>query len=144
MQNQCKKMLRWILGGCLLAILLVIPEVLIANSISNNNPEVLKMYAIAMILITMFIYVIISIIKIVKYQKFAKNYKQEELEKTSKELTKEFKPVLLNCSEPISEDLFKCQAKVDNDGEIVCKIQLDYEVKFENYEEFLRFFHTQE
>lgn len=99
MQDQYKKMFRWIFGGGLLAILLVIPEMLIANSISNNNPEVLKLYAIAMILITMFIYVIISIIKIVKYQKFAKNYKQEELEKISKELTKEFKPVLLNYSD---------------------------------------------
>lgn len=144
MQDQNKKIFRWILGGGLLAILLVIPEVLIANSISNNNPEVLRRYAITMILITMFIYVIISIIKIVKYQKFAKNYKQEELEKISKELTKEFKPVLLNYSEPISKDLFQCQAKFDDDGEIVCKIQLDYEVKIENYEEFLRFFHTQE
>ena len=144
MQDQNKKIFRWILGGGLLAVFLVIPEMLIAKSISNNNPEVWKPYATTMILITMFIYLIISVIKLVKYQKFAKSYKQEKLEKTSKELTKEFKPVLLNYSEPISKDLFVCQAKVDDDGKIVCKIQLDYEVKIENYEEFLRFFHTQE
>ena len=144
MQDQNKKIIRWILGGGLLAVFLVIPEMLIAKSISNNNPEVWKPYATTMILITMFIYLIISVIKLVKYQKFAKSYEQEKLEKTSKELTKEFKPVLLNYSEPISKDLFVCQAKVDDDGKIVCKIQLDYEVKIENYEEFLRFFHTQE
>jgi len=144
MQDQNKKIIRWILGGGLLAVFLVIPEMLIAKSISNNNPEVWKPYATTMILITMFIYLIISVIKLVKYHKFAKSYKQEKLEKTSKELTKEFKPVLLNYSEPISKDLFVCQAKVDDDGKIVCKIQLDYEVKIENYEEFLRFFHTQE
>lgn len=144
MQDQDKKIFRWILGGGLLALLIVIPEMLIAKSISNNNPEVYKCYATTMILITIFIYLIISIIKIIKYLKFAKNYKQEKLEKTSKELTKEFKPVLLNYSDPISKELFECQAKVDNDGKIVCKIQLDYEVKIENYEEFLRFFHTQE
>ena len=144
MQDQDKKIFRWILGGGLLALLIVIPEMLIAKSISNNNPEAYKCYATTMILITIFIYLIISIIKIIKYLKFAKNYKQEKLEKTSKELTKEFKPVLLNYSDPISKELFECQAKVDNDGKIVCKIQLDYEVKIENYEEFLRFFHTQE
>ena len=144
MQDQNKKIIRWILGGGLLAVFLVIPEMLIAKSISNNNPEVWKPYATTMILITMFIYLIISVIKLVKYQKFAKSYEQEKLEKTSKELTKEFKPVLLNYSEPISKDLFICQAKVDDDGKIVCKIQLDYEMKIENYEKFLRFFHTQE
>ena len=143
MQDQNKKIFRWIFGGGLLAVFLVIPEMLIAKSISNN-PEVWKPYATTMILITMFIYLIISVIKLVKYQKYAKSYKKEKLEKTSKELTKEFKPVLLNYSEPISKDLFVCQAKVDDDGKIVCKIQLDYEVKIENYEEFLRFFHTQE
>ena len=69
---------------------------------------------------------------------------KEKLEKISKELTKEFKPVLLNYSEAISKDLFECQAKVDDEGKIIYKIHLDYDGKFENYEEFLRFFHTQE
>lgn len=141
MQDQNKKMFRWILGGGLLTIFLVIPEMLIAKSISNNNPEVYKSYAVIMILITLFIYVVISLIKLEKYQKFAKNYKQGKVEKVSKELTTEFKQVLLNYSEPIPKDLFNCQAMVDDDGKIVCKIKLDYEVKLKNYEEFLRFFH---
>ena len=64
--------------------------------------------------------------------------------KNKQKLTSEFKQVILNYSEPISKELFECQAKVDDDGKIVCKIQLDYEVKIENYEEFLSFFHTQE
>jgi len=141
MEDQNKKIVRWILGGGLLAVLLVIPEMLIAQSISNNNPEVYASYATTMILITVFIYIIISVIKLVKYQKYAKNYVQERLEKASTELTQEFKEVLLNYSEPIPKDLFKCQAKIDEDGKIVCKIELDYEVKLENYEKFLRYFH---
>ena len=141
MQNQDKKIFRWILGGGLLAVFLVIPEMLIAKSISNNNPEVYKSYATTMILITSFIYLIISVIKIVKYQKYAKNYKQEKVEKVRKELSTEFKQVLLNYSEPIPKDLFQCKAKIGEDGKIVCKIQLDYEVKLEDYEKFLRFFH---
>lgn len=141
MQDQNKKIFRWILGGCLLAVFLVIPEMLIAKSISNNNPEVYKSYATTMILITFFIYLIISVIKIVKYQKYAKNYKQEKVEKVSKKLSTEFKQVLLNYSEPISKDLFQCKAKIGEDGKIICKIQLDYEVKLEDYEKFLKFFH---
>lgn len=144
MEDQNKKIFRWILGGGLSALFLIILETLIATPIFKNNTELWRSHVVGMILITMFIYLIISVIKLVKYQKFAKNFKQEKLEKTSKELTKEFKPVVLNYSEPISKDLFECQAKVGDDGKIVCKIQLDYEVKIENYEKFLSFFHIQE
>ena len=144
MEDQNKKISRWIIGGGLSALFLIILETLIATPIFKNNTELWRSHVVGMILITMFIYLIISVIKLVKYQKFAKNFKQEKLEKTSKELTKEFKPVVLNYSEPISKDLFECQAKVGDDGRIVCKIQLDYEVKIENYEKFLSFFHIQE
>lgn len=94
-----------------------------------------------MMSITAFIYLVISVIELVKYQKYVKKYKREEVEKASKELSTEFKKVLLNYSDPISKDLFECQAKVDDDGKIICKIQLDFETKIENYEEFLKFFH---
>lgn len=141
MENQNKKIFRWIIWGGLVCLLLAIPEMLIAKSISNNNPEVWTQYATTMLLITLFIYLIIFIINIVKYNKYVKNYKQERLEKASTELTTDFKQVLLNYSEPIPKDLFICQAKIDQDGKIVCKIKLDYEVKLENYEKFLRFFH---
>ena len=141
MQDQNKKIIRWVVGGGILALFLTIPEILIAKLISNNNPEVYESYVITMAVITIFIYLTVSVIQFVKYQKYANNYKQEKLEKASKELTPEFKPVLLNYSEPISKDLFKCQAKIGDDGKIVCKIELDYEVKIENYEEFLRHFH---
>lgn len=144
MEDQNKKISRWIIGGGLSALFLIILETLIATPIFKNNTELWRSHVVGMILITMFIYLIISVIKLVKYQKFAKNFKQEKLEKTSKELTKEFKPVVLNYSKPISKDLFECQAKVGDDGRIVCKIQLDYEVKIENYEKFLSFFHIQE
>ena len=141
MQDQNKKIIRWVVGGGILALFLTIPEILIAKLISNNNPEVYESYVITMAVITIFIYLTVSVIQFVKYQKYANKYKQEKLEKASKELTPEFKPVLLNYSEPISKDLFKCQAKIGDDGKIVCKIELDYEVKIENCEEFLRHFH---
>lgn len=141
MQDQNKKIIRWVVGGGILALFLTIPEILIAKLISNNNPEVYESYVITMAVIIIFIYLTVSVIQFVKYQKYANNYKQEKIEKASKELTSEFKPVLLNYSEPISKDLFKCQAKIGDDGKIVCKIELDYEVKIENYEEFLRHFH---
>ena len=140
MQDQNRKLFQWTLGGGLLIIFLVIPELLIAKSISNNNPEVWKPYALIMILITFFIYLIISVIKFVKYQKYAQKYQQEKVEQARQELSTEFKQVFLNYSEFISKDLFECQEKVDNDGKIICKVQLDYEVKLENYEEFLSFF----
>ena len=141
MQDQNKKILRWILGGGLFAASLVIPEMLIAKLISSNNPDVYKSYAISMVFITSSIYLIVSVIKTVKYQKYVKNYKQGELVKASQELSTEFKQVLLNYSEPIPKDLFHCKAKIRDDGKIICKIQLDYEMKLKDYEDFLRFFH---
>lgn len=141
MQNQNKKIIRWVLGGGILCLFIVVLETFIADLISKNNSEVFRFYLTIMILITMFIYLIISVIKIVQYQRYVKKYKSEELEKANKELTSEFKEVLLNYSEPISKECFECQAKVDDDGKIVCKIQLDYEVKIESYEKFLRYFH---
>ena len=141
MQEQTKKILRWVLGGGILLIILLIPEMLIAGLISKNNSEVFKCYRIIIILITMIIYLIISVVKFTQYLKYVKIYKYEQLEKANKELTSEFKEVLLNYSEPISKECFECKAKVDDDGKIVCKIKLDYEVKIESYEKFLRYFH---
>lgn len=84
---------------------------------------------------------LLTVIKLVKYQRYVKNYKQEKIRKVSRELTTEFKQVLLNDSESIPTELFKCQAKIDDDGKIVCKIKLEYEMKIENYKDFSRFFH---
>lgn len=130
------KLLQWLLGGVFLSWFLITLEILIAKLIFNNNT-----YDFIMMLITIFIYVIIAVIKFVKYQKYAKNHQQEQVENASKELSTEFKQVFLNSSKSISKDLFNCQAMVDNNGKIICQIQLDHEVKFENYEDFLSFFH---
>lgn len=136
MQDQNNKLFQWIFGGCLLTLFLVILEILIAKSISNNDPEVWKPYVLIMMSITFFINLIISAIKCIKYQKYAK-----KVEKARQELSTEFKQVFLNFSEPIPKDLFKCQAIVDNDGKIICEIKLDCETRLKNYEEFLKLFH---
>ena len=146
MQNQDEKLFRWILGAGLACLFLAFPEILIAKLLTKNNPEAYDSYVLSMIFTTMFIYATISIIKLVKYQKYVKEYKRSRVEDAKKELTTEFKQVVLNDSLPISKDSFKCQAKIDNEGKIVCKIKvdLDYEMKLENFEEFLEHFHFTE
>lgn len=141
MQNQNKKIAWWVLGGGILMILLLIPETLIAYFISNNNSDDFKFYCTVMFLITLFTYIIISGIKFEKYKRYVDKYRCEKIEKAQKELSSEFKEVKLNYSEPIPKEFFKCQAKVESDEKIVCKIQLEYEVKFESYEKFLTYFH---
>ena len=69
---------------------------------------------------------------------------QEALEKSKEKLSPEFTTVLLNSSDDISKEKFKCQAKVDNDGKIICKINVDFTTKIDSYEEFLRYFHFDE
>lgn len=144
MERQDKKLFRWVLGGGLILIALMIPELIIASLISDGNTEQFSTYAAYIITITMLVYLIIAGISIVKSNKYLKNYEQEKLEKIKKELTSEYKPAFLKCSDTISPEMFKCRVKVDENGEIVCEIKLDHKFKFESYEEFLRYFYLQE
>ncbi len=140
MKNQNVKIFFEVMAGGILAIFLILPEMLISKLIYANSPEHYRFCVTVMIFITLLIYVIASIIRTVRYLNDFKKYKQEGLEKAHKELTKESKPVRLNYAGAISKDLFKCQARIDDDGKIACKIQLDYEVKLGSYEEFFNFF----
>ena len=82
--------------------------------------------------------------KIVKCHKRFKEVRKKTLEKTKEKLGSEFTTVLLNSSGNISKEKFECQAKVDNDGKIICKIHVDFETKIDSYEEFLKYFHFSE
>lgn len=140
MQNENKKILRWFVVGGTVCFLLAFIEIIIAQVISNNNDELFCFYGKSMLLITMFIFLLISIIKYVKYQRFVKKYKNEKVEKAKEKLSTEFKEVYLNYSDPIPQKFFQCEAKIGEDGKIICKVKLDYEVKID-YEKFLRHFH---
>lgn len=141
MKDQEKNLFRWIGGGGILTVLLAIPEMLIASWLSKKNPEIFDFYSVVMLISTLFIYLIISVIKIITFNKYSKDYKRKELEKVSKNLTSEFTEVLLNSLDSISKESIECQAKIDDDGTINYKIQLNYEGHLENYEDFLKHFH---
>ena len=143
-EKQLNNSLKWILGGTILCIFLLGLELLIATLITQNDRESFISCYIIIITFTMSVYVIIVIVKLVQYQKCFKEYNQEKLEEAKEELSSEFKTVLLNNSINISEESFECQAKVDNDGKIICKIHFDFETKMDSYEEFLRYFHFNE
>jgi len=144
MQNQNKKILMWVGGLGLLMVFLVIPELLIAQSIYPNEPEAFKTCLTIMLLSTLSVYLIIATIKLVQYQRFVKEYKRNKIEEANKELTSEFKKVFIRYPGDISKDMFECKAKVDEDGKIVCEVFLNMKTTFESYEEFLRYFHLDE
>ena len=84
----------------------------------------------------------VSAIEILDTKK-AKAYEAYEIamrEEKYKKLSSEFKNVQLKNSGTIIKEAFECQAKVNNDGKIICKVQLDIEDEFGNYEEFAKFF----
>ena len=141
MKNQTRSTFKWVLGGGILCIFLVFTQLLIRELII---PKEFQPYISAMIIITCCVYCIISIVKIVQYQKWEKEYMQETLEKSKEKLSPEFTTVLLNSSDDISKEKFNCQAKIDNDGKIICKINVDFTTKFDSYEKFLRYFHFDE
>ena len=63
MQNQNKKIFMWVGGLGLLMLLLVIPELLIAQSVYPNEPEAFKTCLTIMLLSTLSVYLIIATIK---------------------------------------------------------------------------------
>lgn len=65
---------------------------------------------------------------------------EKELKETDQILTSKFSPVYLKSSGKISEKVFICQAKVCENGRIICKITTDFEVSFDNNEAFLQYF----
>lgn len=144
MKDQSSNLLKWVLGGGVFCVLITAIEVGIVKLTTYNYPENYEAYLPIMITITMCAYSIVTMVKYVQYQKWHKEYRREILEGAKEELGSEFKTVLLNSSDAISKEKFQCQAKVDSDGKIVCKIYVDFETKVDSYEEFLRYFHFAE
>ncbi len=140
MQEQNKKLFRWVLGSGIVCIALSILGILIVKLIFGGNTQQYNTYVTCILAIMMFVYLAIAGVAMTRYNKYLKNYEMEKLEKTKKELTSEYKPVFLKYSDTISPEMFKCRVKVDENGEIVCEIKLDHKVKFESYKEFLRHF----
>ena len=140
MDKQTKKMLRWIVGGGMILLFLLIPELLISRALSNGNEELFRKYGLIMSLTTMFIYFISSIAVLIKYGKYLIKDEQEKGEKVKKELTSEYKKVILKDLDSISPTMYSCKAKVDQDGKILCEVTLDAKLKIESCEEFFRFF----
>jgi len=140
LKEQNKKFCRIVIGGGVLCLLLLVPGIIIARAIFGSNQELFKECATYMLFITLAIYMLVAGVAIIKYDKYVRNYRRQKIEKASKELTTEFKPVYLKYSEPISKKYFDCEARIDDDGKIFCKVHLDREFELENHEEFLRFF----
>lgn len=144
MQEQWKKLFRWVLGGGLISVVLLVLALLIIKLVCGGNLEQCDTYVTRISMTIMFVYLVVSGIKLAGYNKYIKSYEQERLEKSKRKITTEYKPVLLKYSSSVSPEMFKCRAKVDEDGKILCEIKLDHKVKFESYEEFLRCFHLRD
>ena len=144
MQEQDKKLFRWVLGSGIVCVVLGILGILSVKLIFGGNTQQYNTYVSCILVITMVVYLAIASVAMKRYNKYLKNYELEKLEKIKKELTSEYKPAFLNYSGTICPEMFKCQVKINGNGKIVCEIKLDHEVKFESYEEFLRYFHLQE
>lgn len=140
MKNRFYNLVMWYLIGGLIVCLLLIPEILIAKKITSNDTDFFKAFLI-MSLVTLFIYLVIVGVKFILYRKYYNAEQGRRLQDVKNELTSEFKPVILECSEDVPKEKFECQAKVDENGKIICKIYVDYQTQLDSYEEFLKYFH---
>ena len=143
MKNRYYNLMKWYLIGGIIVCLLLIPELLIAKKITPNDTDFVNTFAI-MGIATLVIYIVISVIKLIQFIKYDNTHREEVLQKVKNDLTSEFKPVILKYSGDVPKEKFKCQAKVDESGKIICKIYVDYQTKLDSYEEFLKYFHLNE
>ena len=144
MKNRYSNLMKWLCGGGAILVASTLPIFLIAKAIGQNDSDKTLYCALLMMIPIFLVYTTIIVVKSVRWFKTEKQEEQETLEKAQKVLTSEFKKVWINYSSAINKKLFDCQAKVDTDGKIICKVCLDYETKYDSYEEFLRFFNLDE
>lgn len=124
--------------GC--CVLLMIPEMLISDLIFQNDKDSAGICYLIMCVVTavsfgVFIYVMDS-----RYEKLEKERNQKEVEEAKNILNSEFITVYTKDPGKICNRKLKCQAKVGDDKKIICKIQTDFEMEFDNYEKFLECF----
>lgn len=140
LKEQDKKLLRLVIGGSLICVIVLFVQIVVAVLICGNDAQTFKYVVTIMCLATLGLYMLIGGIGIIKYVLNIEKYRKQQLEKTIKELTTEYTDIHLRYSNPIPKEYFECRAKIDNDGQIVCNIYLDYEVKFKDAKDFLNLF----
>ena len=99
------------------------------------NLAELVMYIISIIFL-----IVILLLAIYSWVKIKQDIKSRKkaLHKAKRELNPEYQPVLLKDARIIPVEMAKCQAKLDSDGKIVCKIHFDsdIEITLDSYEGF--------
>lgn len=128
MKKRLSNFIAWVIGAFIFWFILVIIS---AFLIPDN-----KIRAIFILIICALIFVPIFIVKGKQLIKFDKEYKQKYLEKTKQTLTSEYQTVSLRYINTIPMEKVTSQAKVDSDGKIVCRIQVDFELIFNSYVDF--------
>ena len=144
MKNSYSNFMKWLWCGGIVLCILAVWIALFASQISPNDVNKAIVIAVLGIIPLFVLYSAIVVFKLKQCHKLEEQEKQATLEKTKKEITTEFKKVQIKNSSDIDKQLFECQAKIDTDGKIICKIQLDFETKFDSYEEFMHFFNIDE
>lgn len=144
MYEQNTKTFYALLKGGFICLIILILELLVEKAIAKNNMGNYETYARIIYWFTIFGYIVFAVIKMVQHQRNVENYKKERVDEAIAKLSEEYKPVFIKYSEPISKDKFKCEAKVSDDGKIICHVTLDSNFKFDNYDEFLKFFRLSE
>lgn len=144
MREQNMKTFLWIGISGLIAVFILIPEFIIAKLIFPDNLKSYQNCITIMLIVTDLIYAIIATIKLIQYYKFEREYHKNKVSTTSNELTSDFDTVVLKDPQGIPVEVFECQARIDEDGKIICKVHCDFISKFDNYEDFLQHFHFAE
>ncbi len=126
---------------CILTIVLILidPVICISNPILRCIVGILFIILFLVSLISLIIFIELLIFTLIG------NYITKKNIKKIQSLTNEFTPVFLKPNENtlstyIPSNEIKCMAKLDEDGKIIYKIQVDIEASTENYNAFLQEF----
>lgn len=140
MKNRASKYNNAFVIGTLILPLALLIAMSILRLITQNDPEIFRNYSFTLFCVACPTYLIFAIIINIKYYKAFSEDRKNMLEEAMQTLNSEFKPVVLINPTNISKKEFICKARLDENGKIICKINVDFETNFDNYEDFLNFF----
>lgn len=129
----------------LAACALELASVLLLESIGNELVLEFLVNSVPWVVLGTLLGIIISFaVLIAVYSITMNSYMEKEIERARHVLTPEFIPVFLKDQIIVCKDKARCEARIDENGKIICKVTADLQFDMDEFNRFLKFFSLDE
>ena len=118
--NRSKLIARIAICTVVCFVIIFLLHCIISQIIKDDTGKRLSVFVISVVIS----YIIFDIVNVRKLEK----EEQKNAQRNINNLSSEFQDVHINSANLISKDEFNCKARLNENGEVVCKIKTDIEV----------------